>query len=266
SIVLFSTIYSTGMADQITTTGIATAFIVYPQAIVQFTNIGWINAIFGIIFYLTLSTLAIDSAFSIAEGVSRALSDKFGIPQKKATISIVLVMAAVSVLFITGAGIGWLDIVDNWANTFNLIIIGIAECIFVGWVFKPKKVLDEVNKNTKKFKMPRWWFETSVKILSPLVLTFFFGWNLVSLFQNGGYGGYPLWAQILGGWLISALVLAMGFIVALLCKKNKKLKAMSEKAEADEKTWDELEAVNDAEEETFAAKVETEPTAEVTGE
>ncbi|MBQ9118155.1 MAG: sodium-dependent transporter [Clostridia bacterium] len=248
SIVLFSTIYSTGMASEMTTTGIATAFIVYPQAIVQFTSIGWVNAIFGVIFYLTLSTLAIDSAFSIAEGVSRALSDKFGIPQKKATISIVLVMAAISVVFITGAGIGWLDIVDNWANTFNLILIGIAECIFVGWVFKPKKVLDEVNKNTKKYKMPRWWFETSVKILSPLVLTFFFGWNLIALFKTpGGYENYPIWAQIIGGWLISALVLATGFIVAFLCKKNKKLKAMSEKAEANEKTWDEMEAINDAE-------------------
>ena len=263
SVVLFSTIYSTGQTTaDMSSSGIVTAFIIYPQAIVQFTNVGWINAIFGVIFYLTLATLAIDSAFSIAEGVSRAISDKFGIPQKKATIGCVLVMSAISVLFITGAGLGWLDIVDNWANVFNLILIGVLECVFVGWVFKPKKVLDEVNKNTKKYKMPGWWFVTSIKVVSPLILTFFFGWNLVTLFQQGGYPSgtdaagnlilYPMWAQIIGGWLISALVFAAGFIVAFLCKKNKKLKEMSEKAEANEKTWDEMEHLDDTDEEPVA--------------
>jgi hypothetical protein len=63
-------------------------------------------------------------------------------------------MAVISLLFATRAGLAWLDIVDNWTNVFNLILIGVIECIFVGWVFKPKKVLDEVNKNTKKFHLP----------------------------------------------------------------------------------------------------------------
>jgi len=258
SVVLFTTIYSTGKTvGDMSDSGIATAFIIYPQAIVQFTNVGWINAIFGVIFYLTLATLAIDSAFSIAEGVSRAISDKFGIPQKKATIGCIIVMALISVVFITGAGLAWLDIVDHWTNFLNLILIGVVECIFIGWVFKPKKVLDEVNKNTNKFKMPSWWFITSIKIIAPLALTFFFAWNLVDIFYNlevfpivfdpAGYEGYPIWAQIVGGWAISALVFAAGFIVMLLVKCNKKLNAMAKKAEADEKTWDEMESINDAE-------------------
>lgn len=249
SIVLFSTIYSTGQTTaNMSDSGIVTAFIIYPQAIVKFTGIGWINAVFGIIFYLTLATLAIDSAFSIAEGVSRAVSDKFGIPQKKCTQVLVLVMASISLLFITGAGLGWLDVVDHWTNIFNLILIGVVECIFVGWVFKPKKIVDEINKNTVKYKMPLWWFIGSVKFLSPLVLSFFFVWNLYDLFTSeGGYGGYPLYAQIIGGWLISTIVILSGFIIKFITKKNSKLCAMCNAAEANEMSWDEMEYINEME-------------------
>ena len=45
-IVMFSTMGGVGMLDSITDSGIATAFIVYPQAIVNLTDIGWFNALF----------------------------------------------------------------------------------------------------------------------------------------------------------------------------------------------------------------------------
>ncbi len=253
SIVLFSTIYGTGKTTaDMSSSGITTAFIIYPQAIIKFTKFGWINAIFGIIFYLTLATLAIDSAFSIAEGVSRAFSDKFGLPQKKVTRIIVIIMAAISLIFATGAGLAWLDIVDYWTNFINLILIGVAECIFVGWLFKPKKVLMEINKNTKKYRMPRWWFEGSVKFVAPLILAFFFVWNLVVIFTTkGGYGGYPLYAQIIGGWLISVIVIAAGFIMKLFTSKITKLRERVQLVEADEKTWDEMEQINEQADDDF---------------
>lgn len=47
-IVMFSTMGGVGMLDSITDSGIATAFIVYPQAIVNLTDIGWFNALFGL--------------------------------------------------------------------------------------------------------------------------------------------------------------------------------------------------------------------------
>ena len=67
---------------------------------------------------------------------------------------------------------------------------------------------------------------------------------------------YPTWAQILGGWLISALVFAAGFIVAFLCKKVKKLKTMVDKESVNEKTWDEMEAINETDTEDAFAMAE----------
>ena len=223
-IVMFSTMGGTGMLDKITDSGISTAFIVYPQAIVNLTDLGWFNALFGAIFYLMLITLAIDSAFSIVEGVSAAVADKFHIKPKKVTLAVCIVSGVISILFITQAGLAWLDIVDNWANTVNLIIIGVFECIAIGWTFNLRKVLHEVNRNAKRFKTPYWWFAASIKFIAPVLLAGLFIWNMITLFgKNGGsYGDYPIWAQIAAGWAVSLLVFTSGFIAKLVVKKKKK--------------------------------------------
>ena len=223
-IVLFSTMGGTGMLDQVTDSGIATAFIVYPQAIVNLTDIGWFNAVFGAIFYLMLITLAIDSAFSIVEGVSAAVADKFHIKPKKVTLAICIIAGVISITFITQAGLAWLDIVDNWANNVNLILVGVLECVAIGWTFSLRKVLTEVNKNAKRFKMPYWWFNASIKFVAPVLLLGLFVWNMIVLFgeKGGSYGDYPIWAQIAAGWAVSILVFASGFIAKIFVNQRKK--------------------------------------------
>ncbi len=226
-IVLFTTMYGTGMTtNDMSSSGIGTAFMIYPTAIVNLTNSGVLNSIFAAIFYFCLCTLAIDSAFSIVEGVSTAVSDKFRLDKKRTTQSICIVSAILSLFFVTGAGVAWLDIVDYWCNSFNLIITGVLETIVVGWCFKTSKVLEEVNLNTKKFKMPFWWFHISIKYVAPAILMIFFFWNLITLFQNGGiYGAendYSLISNILGGWAISVLVFATGFVVRVIVKAKAK--------------------------------------------
>lgn len=237
-IVMFATMGGVGKLDQISDSGIATAFVIYPQAIVNLTNNGILNAIFGAIFYLCLVTLAIDSAFSIIEGVSTAFADKFHISRKKTTLAVVLAAAAVSILFTTKAGLAWLDIFDNWANQYNLVFIGIVECIAIGWFFKTTKVLDEINKNTKKFKMPKWWFLTSVKIIAPILLIVLFVWNIVVLFRDkGGVYAYGITAEIIGGWAVSGLVLISGFVVMFIHFCRKKVKKIEE---PNDYKWDEI--------------------------
>ena len=223
-IVMFSTMGGTGMLGDITASGIGTAFFVYPTAIVNLTNIGWLNAAFGAIFYLMLITLAIDSAFSIVEGVSAAVADKFHLKPKNVTLAICAVAGLISIVFVTQAGLAWLDIVDNWANSVNLIIVGVLECIAIGWTFNLRKVLKEVNKNAKRFVTPYWWFAASIKFIAPILLAGMFVWNMVTLFvKNGGsYGEYPIWAQIVAGWIVTVLVFASGFIAKLVVNKKKK--------------------------------------------
>lgn len=241
-IVLFTTMYSTGQTvNDMSASGISTAYIIYPTAIVNLTGNGVINALFGFVFYFMLCTLAIDSAFSILEGISTAISDKFRTPKKKTTFFVALVAGLISIIYITGAGVGILDIVDAWANQYSLIIIGILETILIGWFFKTEKVLKEINKNTNKFKMPKWWFYSSIKVLAPLSLTFLVVWQIISLCKNGfRYDkSYDLAAEIIAGWVVTALVFASGFIIMLIMKKTKKGQEIS-KLEENEPSWDDI--------------------------
>ena len=244
-IVLFTTMYQTGQTvGDMSASGIATAFIIYPTAIVNLTSIGVFNAIFGFVFYFMLCTLAIDSAFSILEGIATSVSDKFKTPKRKTTLIIAIIAAAISIVYITGAGVGYVDIVDNWTNQYTLIIIGLLETILIGWFFKPKKVLKEINKNTNKFKMPRWWFETSVKFLAPLALSFLLVWQIVILIKNGfRYDtSYNLAAEIIAGWLVTILVFSSGFFINLYMKKSKRGIELS-KIEKDDPSWDEIDEI-----------------------
>ncbi|MCI5828202.1 MAG: sodium-dependent transporter [Lachnospiraceae bacterium] len=225
-IVMFSTMGGVGMLDNISASGIATAFIIYPQAIVNLTSIGWFNALFGIIFYLMLVTLAIDSAFSIVEGVSTALADKFHTDHKKMTRAICCVAAVISLLYATRAGLAWLDIVDNWTNQINLILIGVLECFAVGWCFNTDKVVKEINRNTNKYRMPATWFHISIKYVSPALLLGLFCWNMYNMYlvynEKGCFYSYSIGAEVIAGWLISLLVFTSGIWIRLIVKHKEK--------------------------------------------
>ena len=225
-IVMFTTMYGVGMTtSDMSASGIATAFIIYPTAIIKLTNIGWVNAAFGAVFYLCLCSLAIDSAFSIAEGVSTAVADKFKINPHKATLGVCIVAGVISLVYAGKNGLAWLDTVDNWTNQYNMILVGALECFVVGWFFKPEIVLKEVNKNTKNFKMPLWWFKLSVKFIAPIVLLGFCCWNIYNNHFASGtpiYGGYPLWSNIVGGWGITVIAFISGPIIQAIYKKIKK--------------------------------------------
>ena len=163
-----------------------------------------------------LVTLAIDSAFSIVEGVSASISDKFKLDPKKTTQRICMIAAVISLLYTTRAGLAWLDIVDAWTNQINLIVIGVMECIAIGWCFDLKKVLKQLNRNTKNYKVPYWWFGLAVKFIAPVSLTLLFIWNMYDLFfVNGGHYGYALWAEIAAGWIVSALVFISGIFIKI---------------------------------------------------
>ncbi len=238
-IVMFTTMAGTGMLDNMTASGISTAFIVYPQAIVLLTKSPVINALFAYVFYFCLITLAIDSLFSIVEGASTAISDKFRLNKRTTTMTMVIIYFIFGLFFCTGAGLAWLDIVDNFINSYTLVLTGVLEAVAVGWFFNTSKVLHEVNRNTGRFRVPAGWFNISIKFIVPVVLFALFVWNLVSLFRSGGiYGagdGYSLASNLIGGWLIIVLSLCSGFIVKAIVRHKEK-KGFQEQ----ELSWDEL--------------------------
>lgn len=228
-IVMFTTMYGTGLEEELQlSSGPGLAFGVYPTAIVNLSDSGIFNSIFAFVFYFCLCTLAIDSAFSLVEGISTAFSDKFGTNKKKTTITICAIAGVISIIYATGGGLAILDIVDKWCNSFTLILIGVIETIAIGWFYKSKIIVDEINLNSKKVKMPKIWFDIAVKVVAPISLAILFVWNIVDLFTNektqGIYGvgdGYNLVSNILAGWVIFGLCMISGFVINIIHKKIK---------------------------------------------
>jgi neurotransmitter:Na+ symporter, NSS family len=110
-------------------TGIMLAFVTYPEALGQMPG-GRVGVIlFSLIFFIMLFTLAIDSAFSIIEAIITAFVDKFGWNKERTTFWFCVIGFCSSLIFATRAGLYWLDIVDHFVNDFNLIAIGLVECI-----------------------------------------------------------------------------------------------------------------------------------------
>ena len=220
-IVMFTTMAGVGMLDK------------------KISNSGVFNMIFAFIFYFCLITLAIDSLFSIIEGISTAVSDKFKLNKKTTTLTICIIEGIISLIYVTGAGLAVLDIVDYFINSYTLIITGVLEMVAAGWLFKTTKILEELNRNTGKFKMPAWWFLPSIKFISPIVLMGLFAWNLYNLIKGGGvYGaadGYSMTANIVFGWGISLLILLSGLIIRIIVKVKSK-KGYKE----DDKTWEDF--------------------------
>ena len=88
--------------------------------------------------------------------------------------------------------------------------------------------LSVIEKNfegkRKIIRTPYWWFAASIKFIAPALLIGLFTWNMITLFgQNGGsYSGYPIWAQVCAGWVVSALVFLSGFIAKIIIHQKKK--------------------------------------------
>ena len=215
SVVLFTTLYGCGMENEISQSGIVTAFMVYPAAItLAFGNNVILNSVVGILFYLSLALMALQSSVSMIEAAANPLSEKTGVNKKRLAVFISVAGAGVCLVFATGIAPAVLDVADHFLNYFNILILGTLECLLLGLNAKRVSLADEINRFTKKAKMPEKLLVFSLKYLSPAVLFFMTVWGYAHLITDEGglYGGYSIWLNIFG-WILGAAVLASGFII-----------------------------------------------------
>jgi NSS family neurotransmitter:Na+ symporter len=186
---------------EVTQSGFGLAFITYPTAI---RLLPLIPAFFGILFFLLLLTLGIDSAFSQIEPFVAGFTDKWKLNKKWVLPFVCICGFLIGVVFTTRGGYYWLDIVDYFANTFGLTLVGLLECIVIGYIYKASKMREYVNE-VSEFRIGMWW-DICIKIVTPIILGISFILSIVTLIQKG-YGGYPTWATMVG------VVIAIGIVV-----------------------------------------------------
>lgn len=68
-----------------------------------------------------------------------------------------------------GADAQILDIMDYVSNNCLMPLVAIATCILIGWVVKPKVIVDEVEKSGCRFGRKRL-YVVMVKYIAPVLL------------------------------------------------------------------------------------------------
>jgi len=164
------------------------------------------------IFFLCLFVAGLSSSISITEAFTSAIIDKFGIERKTAVTPVCIIGFAGSIIFSTQAGIHWLDILDHFLTHYGLVVIGVFECILVGWLFRLEVLRKHINK-ISSVKLGIWW-DVLIKYFIPIVLGIILIGDLFGEFKKP-YGGYSWTSIILIGrdWLL--LTLIAGFWIAL---------------------------------------------------
>jgi len=181
------------------------AFVAYPQAISLMPAFA---KFFGIMFFATLVVAGLSSSISIMEAFTSAVIDKFHY-RRKVVVTILAISGFLgSIIFATKGGLFWLDIVDHFLTHYGLVVVGILQCVLIGWIFKASKLREHIN-HIAKFKIGRWW-DICIRYITPTMLTLILINDLVKEVKEP-YGGYGWLPNILIGrdWLLITLIIAL---------------------------------------------------------
>ncbi len=183
--------------------GFGLAFVTYPSAI---SKLPFGAPVFGVLFFLLLFIAGLTSAVSQVEPFTAGFSDRFGYNKNK-----VLALACGSAFLIASAvfsrqgGFYWLDIIDYFVCFFVITLVGLIECIVIGYVSKPSEWRKYINE-VSEIKIGVWW-DICIKIITPVILGVLFILQVINTIKNG-YGGYPSSCLWVGFGVVCAILIA----------------------------------------------------------
>lgn len=159
-------------------------FISLPKV---FAAMGAIGNIVGCLFFAMVLFAALTSSVSVMEAIVSSFIDKFKISRAKSAsietvIAIVLgiiVCLGYNVLYFelklpNGTNAQILDVMDYISNNFFMPLVAIGTCILVGWIIKPKTIIEEVEKNGAKKMSRKKLYIIMIKYIAPIMLIVLF--------------------------------------------------------------------------------------------
>ena len=154
-------------------------FVALPKV---FAAMGWIGNIVGAVFFVMVFFAALTSAISIFEAVVSSFMDKLNWTRRKSTIVEGIVAITLGVLICLGYNALYfelplpngttaqlLDLFDYLSNNIFMPVVAIGTCILIGWIVKPKVIIDETTKNGEKFGRKTLYI-VMIKFIAPVLL------------------------------------------------------------------------------------------------
>ena len=152
-IIIFPAVMSFGL-DGEALEGATLVFVTLPEVFASMP----FPPLWSTLFFLLLMVAALTSTISLAEVSTAFMSDTFKMSRKKACLTVMLPLLALSSLSslsqgpISGLlilGMNIFDFIDTVATNLMLPISAILSCVFLGWIVKPKFFRQELTNSGK---------------------------------------------------------------------------------------------------------------------
>ena len=166
-----------------TASGPALMFAVLPKVFGEMGPI--LGTVVGTVFFLTVAFAALTSSVSVLEAIVSCAMDKFGWGRKKAVFTVLVLTAVMGIVVCLGYNVLYfeailpntpagknaqiLDILDYISNYVLMPVVSIATCIFIGWILKPKTVIEEVTRNGEHFGREKL-YVVMIRYIAPVLL------------------------------------------------------------------------------------------------
>ena len=196
--------------EKVAKAGVGLAFVVFPQIINQLPAF---NSAIGVMFFGALVIAGLTSAISILEVVIAAIMDKFSLSRKEAVTGATMIGFLGSILYTSGGGLYYLDIVDHFINNFGIVLSGIVEVILLGWFFKVTTIKDH-NNALSDYEIGNWWV-VMIKFVTPVILMYMSVQNLIIEFSKA-YEGYPMSGLLVFGWGVALTAVILGVVIKFI--------------------------------------------------
>lgn len=151
-----------------------------------FNSMGKAGIVVGIIFFLMILLAALTSCVSIMETLVANCANIFKTSRKKTSWMIFAYSAITAILICLGYNIFYfevklpngsvgqlLDIMDYISNSFLMPLISLLTAIFIGWIIKPKWIVEEVETGNVKFGRKKL-YAFMIKFVVPVIMAILF--------------------------------------------------------------------------------------------
>lgn len=193
---IFSMLFAFAIVPQAST--LSMMFFIVPQGISEMPGGDPAVIGFGLMFFLLLLLAGLSSSVSLVEALASALIDKFKMSRTKA-ITIFCIFGAIGSSLFTlphivnpglendgTLGLTLVDLVDHWAFSYGLLIVGLLECLLIGWIFGVKRLRESINAHSR-WKLGTG-YDVLIRFVIPALILFVLGWSVMVEFRDGLYG------------------------------------------------------------------------------
>ena len=154
-------------------------FVTLPKV---FNSLGKAGNFIGLVFFVMVLFAALTSAVSILEAITSSMIDKFKWSRRRSAAVMAASALAVSVIVCLGYNLFYfkykmpdgstgqiLDILDYLTNNILMPVVSFLTCILIGWIAKPKTIVDEITLNGEQFRRKRL-YVVMIKFVAPSLL------------------------------------------------------------------------------------------------